>query len=236
MGQVGDDGRAGDVFAQRHGKPGRGLLELLAFQQLPQMDGCCFPVRHLDADGGPAGDGRLNPDLRGGQGQGQVVGQPDDAAHLDPRRRLDFVAGDGRTNGHLRYAGRDAEAGQGFLQDADLLVDFLVGNPGFPAFCRGQQRCRRKLAGFAAAPGKGDYLALFFVLLFLLFFGGLPLPVPVGCCFRAVGNNYFFAGALIFLSAFAFPFLCFDFLKKEVRNPVQGLLPRQGQAGSEDLP
>ena len=77
-------GLAGDVLAE-----GEAQAELcsfwkgLLFDDLAQGDQADLGVGHFDADVALPGDGGLDADALGGQGQGQVVGQGGDLADAD---------------------------------------------------------------------------------------------------------------------------------------------------------
>src|SRR5712692_1967603 len=87
-GQVSDDRLPGHVVAQGERKRVRALAEGRRLQHLSDRDQARRLVRHLDAHRGFARDGRLDPQRRGGERQGQVVAQRGDPLHLDTRAGL----------------------------------------------------------------------------------------------------------------------------------------------------
>ena len=98
LGEVGDDGLAGDAAAERDRQPALGglLLEGGGFDQAADADDALLGVGHLDADDGLAGDGRLDPDRGGGEGEGEVVAEPGDAVDADAGARDLLLDGAGR--------------------------------------------------------------------------------------------------------------------------------------------
>ena len=83
-------------FAEGHRQRAAHVDIILGFKDCADVDGGADLVRNLDADGGLAGDGRFNAHTRGGQVQGDVVGQACDAADLDTGLGLQLIPGDGR--------------------------------------------------------------------------------------------------------------------------------------------
>ncbi len=126
LGQVRHDGLAADILPQGEGQLGFRLHDAVGFQHLPQGDHADGLVGHLDAHGGLAGDGGHDPHLLGGQVQGDIVRQADDAAHLHPRAGLQLIPGDGGAAADLHHLGLDAEVGQGFLQQSGVGQHFLL--------------------------------------------------------------------------------------------------------------
>ena len=74
LGQVGDDGVAGNVFAQADRDAAGGLAERIRVDDIAQIDTGQLFIRHFDADGRFAGNRRFDADIRGGQFQGDIIG------------------------------------------------------------------------------------------------------------------------------------------------------------------
>ena len=85
FGEVGDDGAAAHITAQRDGQTA--ALERLAvfvgLQQAAQGDDAGLGVGHLDTDHGASGDGRFDADGGRGESEGEVVGEAGDAVDAD---------------------------------------------------------------------------------------------------------------------------------------------------------
>ena len=83
LAEICDLRRTGNVLAEGHRQRAAHVDIILGFKDCADVDGGADFVRNLDADGGLAGDGRFDAYTRGGQVQGDVVGQACDAADLD---------------------------------------------------------------------------------------------------------------------------------------------------------
>ncbi len=128
LGQVDHDGPPGDVPAHRHLERVGGAVGLLGLEDVAQGDELARPVRHLDADGRLARDGREDADVGRRHGVGDVLRQAGDARHLDTRAELYLVAGDGRAHPAADEARLDAVRGEGAHQLLPRRVDLaLVG-------------------------------------------------------------------------------------------------------------
>jgi len=114
--EVGHDVAARVVTAQRHGQPGRVLARLGRLQHVAKGHHLDGVVGHLDADGGLAGDRRLDAHADRREVQRDVVGQRRDAADLDARRGGQLEPRDRRAVGDADQPGGDAEARQRFHQ------------------------------------------------------------------------------------------------------------------------
>ena len=131
--EVGNEDFVGDGLAERHRQLVVGLLELAAVQYAFHRHHLRLGVRHFNADGSLAWNGRDDADAEGTQAQGNVVLQIANGADADAWSRRNFVERDGGTDGCLRV-GHDfhAEVAQDGL-DALLVVALLLHIDG--AFC-----------------------------------------------------------------------------------------------------
>jgi hypothetical protein len=118
LGQVARLGMAEDVLAESDGQLGFAGAELLGEHDVLEMNQLSPVVGDFDADHGFSGDGTDDPHGDGAHGQGQVVGEVDDAVDLDTRRRLELVHGDNRAGVHLCDLSGHAEIGELSFQDA----------------------------------------------------------------------------------------------------------------------
>ena len=141
-GKIAGGGAPGHILAQGKTQRRAHLLESVGFDQLAQGHQADLGVGHLDAHVHVPGDGRLDADARGGQGQGQVVGEAHDLRDAHARAslaRLDEIGlhaklGDGGSALDLHHVGGHAEGGQGLLDD---LGAFLI-HPGADEGGRGR--------------------------------------------------------------------------------------------------
>ena len=99
-GQIGDDRITRDILAQHQRQRGGLILERLRTDQFVQADRLASDVGQLDADHGPA---RNRRDARGNGAHiaGDIVGQLDHAARLDPAGGFQFVHRDDRPGAHF---------------------------------------------------------------------------------------------------------------------------------------
>ena len=65
-------------------------------KHIPKADGGDLLIRYLNPNQGLAGNRRLNPNILGGQRQGQVVSQVGNSTDFDPDRGPQFILGNGR--------------------------------------------------------------------------------------------------------------------------------------------
>ena len=79
-------------------------------------------IGNFDPDGALAGNRREETNIRGGERIGDVVGEPGDARHLDPRCQLDLIAGHGRAGNDLGEPGVDTVLAEGLLQFASRVL------------------------------------------------------------------------------------------------------------------
>src|SRR5207248_6317454 len=126
--EVRDDRLARNVIAQAQREQVGTLAEGGRLDDLADRDEAGRFVRHLDADGRLAGDGRFDPQRRRGKGKRQVSLQRGDAFDLDTRPRLDLELREGRPRVDPHDLALDAERLQGALDDLDVALD-LVGHP-----------------------------------------------------------------------------------------------------------
>ena len=74
LGQVGDNGIAGNVLAQADRDAAGGLAECIRINDIAQVDTGQLFIRHFDADSCFARDRRFDADIRSGQFQGDIIG------------------------------------------------------------------------------------------------------------------------------------------------------------------
>ena len=138
----------------------------------PERHQLAAAVRHLDADGRLARDGRQDPHVGRGHGVGDVLRQRRHPGHLHPGAELELVAGDRRAHRAPDQSGLHAVGGQGADQGGAggvhlRLVDDLglgpleqVGRgqlasppPGDPSASRAARPCRAGWPPRGAAAG-----------------------------------------------------------------------------------
>ena len=105
------------------------LLEVLARQELAQIDRLAPLVRQLDADGVAAlhhGDARRD----GRHRAGDVVGEADHARGLDARRGLELVERHDRAGTHIDDLALDAEIVEHAFEQARVLFERVVRDLG----------------------------------------------------------------------------------------------------------
>ena len=94
--QIDDDGRAGDVLAERHRKVGIDVLPASMIEDFAKNDRLPVFVRKLDADHVLPRHHR-NTDRYGAHRAGNIVGERDHTLRFRSRRRHKIVAGDNGT-------------------------------------------------------------------------------------------------------------------------------------------
>ena len=126
-GEVDDHRLAADRLAERDGEAVLRLLEILARQQLAQIDGLAPLVGQLDADHvAPLHDRDAGRDRR--HRTGDVVGEADDARRLDAGRRLELVERDDRAGAHVDDLALDAEIVEHAFEQARVLLQRVLGD------------------------------------------------------------------------------------------------------------
>ena len=127
-GEVGDDRLAADGLAEAERELVLRALEVLARQQLAQVDGLALGVRQLDADGvaalhdGDAGRDRAHR-------AGDVVGERDHARRLDAGRRLELVERDDRAGADVDDLAADAEILEHAFEQRGVLLERVGRRP-----------------------------------------------------------------------------------------------------------
>ena len=106
--EIGDDGFAVNILAERDRHFRGARVPIFRLQQLAQRDFHFARIGELDADGVFAGDRRQDVDPLRARGAGEVALEADDFVHAHAFRRINFVAGDRRTFGDV--AGRDLDS------------------------------------------------------------------------------------------------------------------------------
>jgi hypothetical protein len=105
---VGNDRIAGNILPQDQRQRHVLVLKRLAADQLAQRHRLALGVGELDADDAAARNGR-DAGRQGGHVAGDVVGQLDDAAGLDPAGRFQLIHGDDRSGPDLDDVAADVE-------------------------------------------------------------------------------------------------------------------------------
>jgi hypothetical protein len=109
---------SGGVLADGERELRLGVPVGVALHELADEDRLAPRVRHLDAHHRLARNGREDADRRRAQRHGEVVGEVDDAAHLDTRSGLELEGGDHRAGSHRDDLAGHAEVGELVLEDA----------------------------------------------------------------------------------------------------------------------
>ena len=157
--QVGHLDVAGDVLAQHYRHAGAVRLEGLALHDFLEGHDGPLLVRHLDADGVLAGNGRHDAHAGGGQPQGDIVAQVGDFREAHARRRQYLEHGDNRPLADAGNLGLDVELGQGFLEHDGRPARLVVDQPILTIGIRGQQVFGRHAIG-QGRPGFDDGVML----------------------------------------------------------------------------
>ncbi len=129
LGEVDELDFAGDVLAESDGDFHLGLAEVIALDELAQGDDSAALVRHFDADGVLAGDGRDDAHAGGGEAKGDVVAQVGDLRDFDAVSGQDFEHGDDGAFADARHFSLNAELGEGFLEDAGAGAGLVIDDP-----------------------------------------------------------------------------------------------------------
>jgi len=119
----------GDILAECHGNFHFGLAEHFALDKLTQRDDGAALVRHLDAHGVLAGDGRDDTHAGRGKSECDVVAQVGDLRDFDAVCGQNFEHGDDRALANARHFGLDAELGKGFLENPGAGAGLVVDDP-----------------------------------------------------------------------------------------------------------
>ena len=139
-GQVGHQGSAGDILAERQRQFHLAAMELLGGEYLPQGDHFPLPVGELDPHHALAGDRGDDPDGERLEGHGKIVGEAGDAAHLHPRAGSELVHGDDRAGTDLDDLPVHAEVLELLLQEAGVHRQGFLVEPPFPGRGSVQER------------------------------------------------------------------------------------------------
>ena len=118
--EVREDGLAANVHAEADRQLRLRLEELLVLEDFAKLHALELLVRHLDADGGLAGN-RLDAHRCRGETQREIVGEVRDLADLDARCRLELIARDGRPVAGVDDLCLDVEVLERLLQDVRLV-------------------------------------------------------------------------------------------------------------------
>ena len=144
-GQVGADGMAGDVLAQRQRDRRSAVGIHLRAEDLGQAHRLTARIGQLQPHQVLARDGLDHPQRHQRQRARQVLGQIDDLAALHPGRGLDLVPGDDRARISGHHVRGDVEIGQLLFDQARGVLERL-GRHRLERHWRGvEQRQRRQL-------------------------------------------------------------------------------------------
>ena len=115
FGQVGIGVFAADVFAQADGQRGFGILEVIAFKKIAQVDNLAGGVRQLNTDGVGAGNNR-NTHRNGAHGAGNIIRQADNSGSFGAGCRFKLIKGDDRAGADADNLAGNAEFLQNLFQ------------------------------------------------------------------------------------------------------------------------
>ena len=125
-GEVGDDGLAADVLAEREGQGVGAVAEALGGEDFAQEDVLAHLVGELDADDRAAGDGGAAAG-QGGHRAGDVVGEADDAGGLEAGGGFELVHGDDGAGADRDDLAADAVVVEHGLEHAGVLLQRVAG-------------------------------------------------------------------------------------------------------------
>ena len=120
------DGMTIHVLAEHNGNFCPGVPPFLGFEYVAHDDQRLDRVRHFDADGAFAGHGRENVDALGFDRGGDVIVERADFFKLHARRRMKFVARDGRALGDVAERNFDVELRERLLHEPRVGHQFLL--------------------------------------------------------------------------------------------------------------
>ena len=103
-----------------------GIAHTACLHNLTEAHGIVLRVRRFDADGGFAGNRRLDTHTGRSQTQGNIIRQVHHRAYLDAGRRLQLKAGNRRSACYGNNSGAHLEVCQGLLQHRTLVHDVLL--------------------------------------------------------------------------------------------------------------
>ncbi len=115
--EVGDDGMAIDILAQRERDAGLGVDPFVRFQEVAHDDLGLDGVGDFHADGAFAGHGREDVNAFGLERGGDVVAQRGNFFQLHAGRGMQLVARDGRAFGDVTERNLDIELREGLLHE-----------------------------------------------------------------------------------------------------------------------
>ena len=124
--EVGDDGMAVNVLAERDGNARLGIAPFVRLEQIAHDDFRLDGIRHFDADGTFSRHGREDVDALGLERGGDVVGERGDFFQLHAGRGMQFVARDGRAFGDVAERNLDVELRERLLHEPRVGHQFLL--------------------------------------------------------------------------------------------------------------
>ena len=125
LGEVGHEGLVADGLAETDGQVVFVVLELVGVEDVLHGHNLRVGVRHLDADGALARDGRDDTDAEGGEAQRDVVLQVLDFADANAFCRYNLVQGNGRSDGGENLLDFNAETLESLFDTLFLLAELL---------------------------------------------------------------------------------------------------------------
>ena len=149
-------GMAINVLAQRDGNFRLGVAPFLGLEQIAHDDLGLDRVGHLDADGAFAGHGREDVNALGLERGGDVVGKRGDFFQLHARRRMQFVARDGRAFGDVAERNLDLKLRERLLHEPRVGHQFLLRFGGLDGQVRVLEKIQRRQLVIADDGRGGD--------------------------------------------------------------------------------
>ena len=124
--EVGDDGVAVNVFAERERNPSLGVPPLIGLKQVPDDHHRFDRIRNFDADGAFAGHRGQNVNALGLERGSDIVVQRSDLFKLHSRRGMQFVSRDRRTLGDIAERNFNLELRECLLHQPRIGHQFLL--------------------------------------------------------------------------------------------------------------
>lgn len=126
---IADDILARQRFAQREGNRRFRLFKFRRIDDIADMNDAALLIRYLDADGVLPRNRRFDPDIGGREIEREVVLEVCDLADLNARRRLDFIARDGRSGLIAADLRVDAEVAERLADPRRIVADLILCGP-----------------------------------------------------------------------------------------------------------
>ena len=116
LGNIGNDRLSCNIFSRRKCQLGFARGKSLGLYQFTKHNCTVCGIGDFDSDGGFAGNGCLNTDIRCCQVQFDIIGQADNFADFNALFRLQLITRNGRTAAHIGHCHIDPEIVQCLLQ------------------------------------------------------------------------------------------------------------------------